>query len=1489
MIRVTGRGLNRPLWFVDFCAAQCRLGEAANPGPGIYPQIGCINPTGVLGKSQLLAQLPVQSNSTIWAISETHLTKPGMVQFNKELSLQKVGMQSQLGAPVPLKSSTVSAIGGKHRGVGFISNTPSRQLTQTWSQAEWHNNRIHAACFLMANRWVQGGVIYGYAHEPDTIASKQLTDSQLQLLIHRLVINSQGLRFIAGDFNQTVDSTQAMKTLTDLGWVNIQVWARDKLDKPIRPTCKGVNAKDHIFLSPELAAYLRDVHVEDTWFKDHAVLWANFDSLGSPPIVPMWKVPKPIDWSKIPILEEKENLTINESNLTEAYADIAHEFEDRIIKNCQKVQIPPPGKAQLGRAATLEVRRVQEFSAPPKPARKGEPESQFHGTDCHHAQLLRQLRRLVNYHRIADCVDHASTRAEHKDHLWKSVIKATGFQPDFLTWAQTNLPDLQINHIPPTRETSEQLVDKVDKHLRAFEKLLLSTRIDMAKKRRKDDPNVIFKDLRDSPPQPLQALIDQSQSRIVSIDVAEYSIVVHHPTQEWKENQPFYSPKGPLQVIMATPDQIWLEDVSMLEVGDLIRQEQVIGNITELFQRFGDEWKTRWDRHQGKPHDFWQPLVDFSKNVLPIPPPMRYSPISLEQWQLELRRKRKNAAVGPDGFTKQDLMKLPIDLTRRLLRIFELVELGSKWPSQLVTGFVVALEKVPGASSVGQFRPITVFALAYRVYSSIRSKQLLSHLKEVAPSTCTGNLPHRFAAQVWTGVQREIEESQHSGTSVSGAVIDLIKAFNLLPRLPILEILVHLQVPSPIVRAWGSMLVSMERRFKLRNQVGPPLRSCTGFAEGDGLSVVAMLAANLMCHAWMHVKHPNLTLWSYVDNIEFVGPDSEATKAGLDSLTRFSDAMDILVDKEKTYSWSTNGSDRKSLKQEGLVLYQARDLGGHMHYCMRSSNCTVSKKCAQLEPLWGKLARSLATYKLKLRAIKTKAWPRSLHAISSVHMADDVFSKMRTGAIKGLRQHNAGMAPAIHLSLVEAPGNDPQFYAILRTTMEYRQLVVEPSDFVWSQVKDSLKLRLPPGPCSVLLGRLRSIGWEWVHNTIFQDHQLRTIDIYGCSPQELKIRLIQGWQDRIQSIASRRKTMKGFNHISPILTMSHVEKWPPDEQAILKCSLNGSFFTADHTAKQQLGGDGNCKMCGRPDSQLHRHWHCTALAHCRSHLTAQQIDDISLMHPIIAVHGWTPEPPSLRSFQQQLQSLPDRVTEFELPLTCPDVLHIFTDGGCFSPASSLSRLATWGIALADIDQDEYFPIACGMVPGLNQTAVRGEILAIISACEFSWQTGRPLHVWVDNSLVFDRLNDFSTRACWVRPNQKDSDLWIRLQEVVDRINHLLHGVHKVYSHQDVQGATDAFEEWVFRGNSIADKVAGAAIFSEPAILATWQTLQQEIKTVEILKQNVHKTIVACGKASLKTPNPSSRPDAPLHHPRLSREDLAAASLQIQSDLDIPLR
>ena len=62
--------------------------------------------------------------------------------------------------------------------------------------------------------------------------------------------------------------------------------------------------------------------------------------------------------------------------------------------------------------------------------------------------------------------------------------------------------------------------------------------------------------------------------------------------------------------------------------------------------------------------------------------------------------------------------------------------------------------------------------------------------------------------------------------------MDIVKAFNHIPRIPIIQASLILGIAPQIVRAWSKSLVSLERRFAIRGSVGEPLKSSTGLAEG---------------------------------------------------------------------------------------------------------------------------------------------------------------------------------------------------------------------------------------------------------------------------------------------------------------------------------------------------------------------------------------------------------------------------------------------------------------------------------------------------------------------------------------------------------------------------------------------------------------------------------------------------------------------------------
>ena len=183
--------------------------------------------------------------------------------------------------------------------------------------------------------------------------------------------------------------------------------------------------------------------------------------------------------------------------------------------------------------------------------------------------------------------------------------------------------------------------------------------------------------------------------------------------------------------------------------------------------------------------------------ALPRPEPMPYQRITKEEWLRALKSKKKHAATGPDGVSRQDLLHLPDQVTDSLLNMLNEIEMGASWPRQLVLGIAAALAKIPTASQTKHYRPITILPVIFRTWSSIRARQILNHLQPLAPPTCAGSVPGRQAADIWYHIMANIDIAQFAQTDLAGGVVDLEKAFNMLPRVPVMAFMRILNVVEP--------------------------------------------------------------------------------------------------------------------------------------------------------------------------------------------------------------------------------------------------------------------------------------------------------------------------------------------------------------------------------------------------------------------------------------------------------------------------------------------------------------------------------------------------------------------------------------------------------------------------------------------------------------------------------------------------------------------
>ncbi|CAE7468251.1 Pol [Symbiodinium sp. CCMP2592] len=1285
--------------------------------------------------------------------------------FRNGLKYANAPFRFSPGPPAPPRAR--SPVTGDYTGVGFLSSFPCRASPCDFAADLVATARLHVASFLLGSTWILGAAIYGLPVAPAA------TETLLQAATTRVVLQGQGPRFLAGDFNLEPEAQQLAPFWEQHGFLDVQdLWHRRCGQLP-QVTCKASTRKDFLYVSAEFHHLLEQVTVDDTWFCDHAVLSATFRLQGLRQPCPIWRMPRPRQLPsdmQLPLPACVFPALAPDGDPSQSYRLIWEHYENHLSHCLQLAGNRPLSKSERGRAETTEVTVVvRQATVVPvgcKPLSK---------------VWLRALPR---------------TR------LW-----APGFFPNFRAYWPTrsvvSVGDPAVVPVGiPGLATARALFAAFQANVNAMEKHLQKTRKREAKARRAKDPMMIFRDIGSGRAAPVESIVEGVSAKVSAVDPACGSVGFAADV-DWQADAGFLLNQKPVEVHHAEPDMLW-GDFALAKVGDVISQQTPTASLPALFRAFGGHWSRFWLKHEQVDPDTWRrfgpswrpPQFPIARPTTPLP---RFCPGGYDARPLGLAS--PYGSPHPVGKREDtDGAVVPCD----------------SGPFHLFNGSDRGFNHLPWPRT-GAFGPVA------------KGNHLLSEThwqgQEVGPRNTIGT----GGGKGMLGTN-SFSPPFNRATPLVGAFLDLSKAFNTLPRAPVFALALHYGVPAKVVKAWSGAVATLTRRFRIRGATGPALPSFTGFAEGDPLSCLAMAAVDLALHRRFEAKAETTSLDSFVDDWQLQGAAPDAVIRAVGLVEEFTRGWDLTLDPSKMIMWATDPLHRRELRRAGHnVAHSARSLGGHIATTRARSNGTLQGRVAGVDKLWPQLRSSPAPLSQKVRALHVGAWPRALHAVSSTNLGDTLIGHLRSGAMKGLGLEGPGVNPDVALSLVCYPLADPGYFVLESTFRDLRAFGLK--ERVVPMIEELLAStsRWSPGPIQVFLERCFAVGISWNAAEAASEDSISCFDLWDVSPQELRHRLVFAWQKRVCSQVSSRPGFAGLTGADPQHTAALKKGWSPTDCKHAFNTHTGAFFTQDAL---RYFGDGptecaSCKYCGALDSVRHRVWHCPRFDEARNTAAAACLPDPGTLPEAMALRAWVMRPAPLVELWRLLAAIPDTTCELNVPATLEPLVHLFTDGSCFLPGIPQLRLASWAVICMPTTGQPATLVSAGPVWGLIQTAFRGEITGVLSALSFAVTTRMPVCIWCDCAGVVRTLRRMLDNGFCPRSQSPNSDLWRRVFHLARRAPAGT-TIRKVTAHVELDMASDVAEEWAAQGNDAADKAATVANWNrDPAFWEVWEDVRKD--------------------------------------------------------------
>nr|XP_020191500.1 uncharacterized protein LOC109777266 [Aegilops tauschii subsp. strangulata] len=212
-------------------------------------------------------------------------------------------------------------------------------------------------------------------------------------------------------------------------------------------------------------------------------------------------------------------------------------------------------------------------------------------------------------------------------------------------------------------------------------------------------------------------------------------------------------------------------------------------------------------------------------------------PSSADEIWSAVRQLPRGKAPGPDGFTVEFLIAAWDIVRDDFVEAFgKLYDLNGRGFHKLNEALLTILHKHPEASSLSEYRPISLIHLFAKLFAKVLSLRLAPRLGELISTNQSALIAGRSIHDNFMLVQQTARQLHSLRLPRVLLKLDIARAFDSVSWPFLLEVLQHLGF-GPRWRNWISILLSTASTKVLINGLpGPPIRHYKGLRQGDPVS-----------------------------------------------------------------------------------------------------------------------------------------------------------------------------------------------------------------------------------------------------------------------------------------------------------------------------------------------------------------------------------------------------------------------------------------------------------------------------------------------------------------------------------------------------------------------------------------------------------------------------------------------------------------------------